>query len=171
VICGGSSKVIYAPKWRSLLHSAEPLSLLPRFRIADSLDVADVLSERAHQATWSRPAQGYVSMKLLPDPRDRRVDLWDAGRLISQDMSLDFTLGGLKTDNGQLLIRVAPPKAAVFELSVNGQDPLIVSMSASDEWQEVRVPLVGLKKISTFSLQAKEGEAQIYHIFLTEEAP
>src|SRR5690606_7519151 len=29
VICGGSSKVIYAPKWRSLLHSSEPLALLP----------------------------------------------------------------------------------------------------------------------------------------------
>lgn len=171
VICGGSSKVIYAPKWRSLLHSSEPLALLPRFRIADTLDVADVLSERAHQTTWSRPAQGYVGMKLLPDPRDRRVDLWDAGRLISTGMSLDFTLSGLKTDKGQLLIRVAPPKAAVFELSVNNEASLMVSMSASDEWQELRVPLIGLRNPSTFSLRAKEGEAHIYHIFLTEHVP
>jgi hypothetical protein len=171
VICGGSAKVIYAPKWSSLLHSAEPISLPEGSRLADSLDVADVLSEEAHDASWSRPTQGYVGMKLLPDPRNTRVDLWDAGRLLSTGMSLDFALGGYTKDEAQLLIRVAPPTSATLELKVDDGKAVTIRLSPGDPWQEVSASVKGLTKNSRFSLRVTEGEATIYHLFLAEETP
>src|SRR5690606_16972655 len=78
VICGGASKVIYSPRWAPFLHSDEPLTIAADERLIDSLDIADVISEEAHAFSWDRPAQGYVDMKLLPDPRNPRRDLWDA---------------------------------------------------------------------------------------------
>jgi hypothetical protein len=169
VICGGAAKVIYAPKWSSLLHSSEPILLPPGSRLADTLDVADILSEKAHDTSWSRPTQGYVGMKLLPDPRNRRLDLWDAGRLLSTGMSLDFTLSGYKKDKAQLLIRVAPPTAATLELKVDDGKSVPIRLSPSDSWQEVRTSILGLKKGSRLSLRVVDGEASIYHLFLVEE--
>lgn len=170
VICGGASMVIYAPKWSPLLHSSEPIAVPPGSRLVDSLDVADVLSEEAHRTSWSRPNQGYVEMKLLPDPRNPRVDLWDAGRLISTGMTLDFDISGFKKTEGEILIRVAPPAHATLELSIDGGQSSVMRLLPSDAWQEVRGSLSKVKRGSRVSLRVTEGDLQIYHIFLTEEA-
>ncbi|HXS16759.1 MAG TPA: hypothetical protein VN764_06205, partial [Polyangiaceae bacterium] len=119
VICGGASKVIYVPRWAPLLHSGEPITALPRQRVVDTVDLADVISEKAHHVSWDRPAQGYVTMKLLPDARDLTNDLWDAGRLISTNMSLHFSVRGFTPGSGRgaaLLIRTAPAETAELEV-------------------------------------------------------
>lgn len=168
VICGGASKVIYQPDWTPLFHSGEPFAIRPEERIVDILDVADVLSEEAHQATWNREAQGYVGMKLLPDPRNPARDLWDAGRVLSTNMKLDFTMEGFVTDAPAMLIRVAPAQAATMVLRVGNRTSDPIEVLASDFWQEIRVPLPsGLKK-APFSLEVTDGQLHVYHLFAVE---
>jgi hypothetical protein len=168
VICGGASKVIYEPDWSPLIHSSEPIFLEANERLVDSVDVADVLSEEAHGTTWNREAQGYVGMKLLPDPRASKRDLWDAGRLLSTHMTLDFRLQGFVTDNAFLLIRVAPAQPATLELSVGNRKSGPIEVAAADFWQEVRVPLPSGLRDAPFSLTATTGQIHIYHLFAVE---
>lgn len=168
VICGGASMVIYAPRWAPILHSGQPISLAETDRLVDSLDLADVLSEDAHNAHWDREAQGYVSMKMLPDARNPNSDLWDAGRLLAQGMTLSFDLRGAKTENGQLLLRMAPAAAVTLELRVDGkvQPPIVVQ--AADHWQEVAVLVETNGEQTHFDLKPIEGEVHLYHVFLVE---
>jgi hypothetical protein len=165
VICGGASKVIYSPDWSSLAHSDEPIVLAPGERVVDELDVADILSEEAHHATWNRPAQGYVSMKLLPDPRDRHQDLWDAGRLISTNMELNFSFNGKSKPNSALLVRVAPSEKAKIELLASGSPIGKFDLKISDSWQEVRMPLPSGTSLGDLRLWVTQGQVHIYHIF------
>jgi hypothetical protein len=168
VICGGASKVIYEPDWSPIFHSGEPFAIRPGERIVDILDVADVLSEEAHQATWNREAQGYVGMKLLPDPRNPARDLWDAGRVISTNMHLDFTMEGFVTEAPAMLVRVAPAQAAKMVLRVGNRTSDVIEVLASDFWQEIRIPLPsGLDK-APFSLEVTEGQLHVYHLFAVE---
>lgn len=168
VICGGASKVIYSPRFLPMIHSNEPLFLEPYERLVDSVDVADVLSEEAHQFTWDREAQGYVGMKLLPDSRHPEQDLWDAGRVLSPGMSFHFLLAGFQSKGATLAIRVAPSEKAVLELSVDGKAEGTISLFPSDSWQEVKVPLPELVGTHSFSLKAVQGAPTLYHLFAAE---
>lgn len=168
VICGGASKVIYAPHWNALFRSAEPFSRLSGERLVDSVDFADILNEENHETSWNREAQGYVTMKLLPDPTDPRRDLWDAGRLLSTHMSLSFSLSGFRAKTAHLAIRVAPSSASRLEVATPKGALLPVDILPSDEWQEVKVPLPVGEKNGTYSLTAKEGSLHVYHLFALE---
>ncbi len=170
VICGGASKVIYAPRWAPILHSGEPIKLTPTQKIVDTIDIADVISERAHDVSWDRPAQGYVSMKLLPDARNPKTDLWDAGRLISTHMSLGFSVAkNTAPAQRTLLIRTAPARPARLEL--HSQDGLIatIEIESADHWEEHSVPLPSLGEKNRFFLKPVEGEVILYHLFVLEE--
>lgn len=168
VICGGASKVIYSPRFASMVHSNEPLSLEPHERLVDSVDVADVLSEEAHLFTWDFEAQGYVGMKILPDARDSKRDLWDAGRVLSTGMSFHFVLSGFQGKGATLALRVAPFQDALLELGVDGKAEGTIALEPSDSWQEVKVALPDLAGEHSFSLKAIEGAPTIYHLFAAE---
>lgn len=177
VICGGASKVIYAPRWAPLLHSGEPMNITPEERVVDTVDIADVISEKSHGVRWDRPAQGYVTMKLLPDPRNPNADLWDAGRLLATNMSLDFTVrdftvgarSGPDTPPGAaLLIRTAPSEHAVLEVLEADRVVATVDIAPGDRWQEHRVALPLPKRDMQLRLRPKLGELFVFHIFAIE---
>ncbi len=168
VICGGASKVIYKPRWDALFHSADPFSLTEEERLVDSVDFADVINEAAHGVSWNREAQGYVGMKLLPDPRNPRRDLWDGGRLLSTHMSFSFSLSGFGDGKASVLLRVAPFKAARLELVPPSEKPLLFDIEPGDEWQEIRIALPEGTKNGTYSLTAKEGNLHVFHLFAVE---
>ncbi len=172
VICGGASKVVYAPRWAPILHSGQPIQLLPTERVFDTVDIADIISEQSHDVSWDRPAQGYVSMKLLPDERDKTTDLWDAGRLLSTNMSLYFKIASRAQsrvgDGGALLIRVAPARSTKLELRAGDRLLSTIDIEASDFWQEKRVALPDLDGATTYHLRPIEGELIVYHIFAIE---
>ncbi len=168
VICGGASKVIYTPNWAPILHSGEPTTTLKQKRIVDIVDVADVLSEKAHHFTWSRKSQGYVSMKMLPDPRDKKRDLWDAGRLLSTNMTFDFRMSGFQQGKSSLLLRVAPAQPATVELRVNGQALPLVKIEAADHWQEIPIDLPAGLVDPIFSLKSVQGQIHVFHLFAVE---
>lgn len=166
VICGGMSKVVYAPDWTPLEQTGQPFSLLPGDQVVDSIDLADLLSERAHGLTWDRPASGYVDMKMLPDPRQRDRDLWDAGRLLSAGMNLQFQSQELSAPPTHLLLRVAPFRNARFSLQADEHSPQEVQLQAGDHWQEIRVELPALSHSAQFSLRVLEGDFHLYHVFV-----
>lgn len=161
VICGGASKVIYSPVWTPLEQSGLPFSLGPGEVLKDEIDVADLISEKEHALSWNLEAQGYVDMKMLTNPKHPEKDLWDAGRLLSSQMTLTFTL---KQPAETLLLRVAPAQPAKVALDAQAE----VTIQAGDEWQEVRIPLEPGRL--THTLRVTQGEIKIYHLFATSTA-
>lgn len=82
VICGGAEKVIYRADWAPLDRSGRPRSLARGERVVDELDVADLVSERAHGYVFPRPSMGFATFRVLADPADPKRDLFDGGREI-----------------------------------------------------------------------------------------
>jgi hypothetical protein len=142
VICGGASKVLYRPRWEPLDHSGVPFSLAPGERILDSVDQADLVSEREHGYELSEKNIGYVFMKLLENPSRPREDLWDAARLVPPGVTESFRLSHLQPEKQlNLIIRSAPTANTAFEISVAGKNAGHVELGPRDGWVETRVIL------------------------------
>ena len=142
VICGGASKVLYRPHWESLDQSGVPFSLEPGERVLDSVDPADLVSEREHGYTLSDPHVGQVFMKLLPNPTHPNDDLWDAARVVPLGISESFRLSHLSPNQPvQLVIRSAATAITDFDATMPGEKAVRVELKASDDWLETRVSL------------------------------
>ena len=87
VICGGSEKVIYRADWSTFDASPEPRTMKPSEVLVDELDVADLVSEKAHRYVFPHPAMGFVDFRVLADPIQPARDLFDAGRVIAPDQT------------------------------------------------------------------------------------
>ncbi|MEP7119729.1 MAG: hypothetical protein ABJE95_02420 [Byssovorax sp.] len=87
VICGGSEKVIYRADWSTLDATPEPRTMKPSEILVDELDVADLVSEKAHRYVFPHPAMGFVDFRVLADPIQPTRDLFDAGRVIPPDQT------------------------------------------------------------------------------------
>jgi hypothetical protein len=169
VICGGASKVLYRPRWESLDRSGVPFSLRDGERVVDSVDPADLVSEKAHNWAISERHIGFVFMKLLPNPTLPREDLWDAARLVPPGVSESFRLHHLAPDKPfSLLVRGAPAGASEFDVKVSGQVRGHVKLTPSDGWVETRValPAPGSDEVSVeFSAStAERGSFQIFAV-------
>jgi hypothetical protein len=138
VICGGSSKVLYQPDWSAFAGSGTPPGLNPREELVDSLDVADLVDESAHQYQLSQPRTGHVTMRILPNPHRPEVDLWDAARLIPGEVVETFVLTGFDAGRrARLIVRVAT--AEPFDLEVRIDDLRLESkhVAVRDGWQHL----------------------------------
>jgi len=142
VICGGASKVLYRPRWEPLDQSGVPFSLAPGERVLDSVDPADLVSEREHHYTLSAPYVGQVYMKLLPNPNHPTEDLWDAARVVPPGVSESFSLSHLAPDQKLVLVlRSAATSPTEFEVAIDGTRAIPVKIQPSDGWRETRVVL------------------------------
>ncbi len=163
VICGGASKVLYRPRWESLDHSEQPITLAPGERRRDGIDMADLVSEHAHGYALSNGQIGFVLMKMLPNPATPREDLWDAGRIVPAGVRESFTLSGLDpTRPVTLIVRAAPTET--LRLRVEG-DPDVskqVELPARDGWLEARIEL-GTPGVSKLPLRLVTDGAE--HVF------
>ena len=142
VICGGASKVLYRPRWEPLDHSGVPFSLQPGERILDSVDQADLVSEREHGYALSEKNIGFVFMKLLENPARPREDLWDAARIVPPGVSESFHLSHLEPEKPLILVlRSAPTAVTEFDVAVSGKVAGHVRLTPFDGWVETRVIL------------------------------
>src|SRR5450432_3769859 len=142
VICGGASKVLYRPRWQPLDHSGVPFSLQPGERVLDSVDQADLVSEREHGYALSEKNIGFVFMKLLENPSRPREDLWDAARIVPPGVSESFHLSPLQPEKPLILvIRSAATAQTDFDVSLPGERAVRVQLQPSDGWLETRVVL------------------------------
>ncbi len=171
VICGGASKVIYRPDWSPIEHSNEPFAARENERLVDSLDFADVLSEQAHHLVWSQASIAYVDMKMLADPRDKRRDLWDAGRVLAPELSAQFQLTGFEPGKAtRLLVRVAPAQRASLLIDVGGQRVGELELEPADQWQEreLAVPPQLVKEGIDVRVTGGSGGNVVYHLFAVQ---
>jgi len=142
VICGGASKVLYRPRWESLDYSGVPYSLATGERVLDSVDPADLVSEKEHGYQLSQKHIGFVFMKLLPNPSRPGEDLWDAGRIVPPGVTESFRLRHLEPGKSlTLLIRSAPTHASDFDILSSGKRAGHVHLTPHDGWVETRVTL------------------------------
>ena len=142
VICGGASKVLYRPRWEPLDHSGVPFSLRNNERVLDSVDPADLVSEKEHAYRLSQKHIGFVFMKLLPNPGRPGEDLWDAARIVPPGVSESFRLQHLEPGKPlTLILRNVPTAASEFDVLIAGKRAAHVRLKASDAWVETRVPL------------------------------
>jgi hypothetical protein len=142
VICGGASKVLYRPRWQPLDRSGVPYSLAPGEQVLDSVDQADLVSEKEHGYALSVKHIGFVFMKLLPNPARPREDLWDAARIVPPGVTESFRLRHLAADKPLVLVlRSAPTAKAEFDVLSSGKTLAQVKLMPSDGWTETRVTL------------------------------
>jgi hypothetical protein len=170
VICGGASKVLYLPRWESLDHSEQPFSLSPHERRVDSVDMADLVSEKAHGYTLSNGSVGHVMMKLLPNPVRPREDLWDAGRIVPPDVRESFTLSGLDPERPvTLILRAAPTEATPLQVEADPSVQRRADLPARDGWLEQRIELgtPGASRLSVH-LQSERVERVLFHVWAVQ---
>lgn len=166
VICGAPDKVVYDADWSLLAPHDEP-----REGAVDSLDVADLVDERAHGYEFPHPRGGWVIGAALRDASGRMR--WDAGRIVPQGQTESFWVAKdvppgpatlvLRTDGGgPSRIRVHVP---TIELLAMGR---AIEIPARDEgaWFEVRVPLDSVKGGQRIAITAEQSAWRSFHAWL-----
>jgi hypothetical protein len=170
VICGGASNVIYAADW-SALGAADDLKSAAYF---DSLDVADVISEKDHGYESPAPRGGW-SLLDVRSTRDREK-LFDGGRIIPNGASERFTaLHDSRSNNVAITIRiddtpcdididVTRASNAIDRVRAN----LVASTSPSPAWHEARgVVRIAIAKGDVITITAHNGDLHNFHVWLS----
>jgi hypothetical protein len=170
VICGGLSKVLYATDFSAFDGSAWPTGLRPGERITDDIDVADLISEREQRYRLSAGTIGYVTMKLLADPREPRKGLWDAGRIVPPGASETFTLSGVDRQRPfRLVVRIAPSGPLQTPVSIGGKRIGTLNAKGADVWQELELPVPALGDAAPeVVLEAGPHERISYHMWAVQ---
>ena len=181
VICGGSEKVIYKADWSALDRAGRPRSLREGERVADEVDVADLLDEKAHGYVFPHPAAGFVDLRVLPDPeRPRELDLFDAGRVIApgQRETMRVTLPPGKK---RLLVRSPPEIKAKIAVKLGDRavDPIVLEGPgapgsgprpkgiARGAWVERSIELpTEMAGSVTLTLEPVEGAFVDFHVWI-----
>ena len=168
VICGGSSKVIYGLNWAPLENSGTPFALKVRERLVDTLDLADLISEKAHQFKLNAGTYGYLNMRILDDPRNTARGLWDAGRMLHTHNGFQAKLDNFQGKPSYLLLRTVVANPATFSIKVQGSAEIRVTTEPKDAWQEIRIPLPPLTGSVELELKVESGSLQLHHLFVVE---
>jgi hypothetical protein len=167
VICGGASKVLYRPRWQPLERSGVPYSLASGEHVLDSVDQADLVSEKEHGYALSEKHIGFVFMKLLPNPARPREDLWDAARIVPPGVSESFHLRHLMPNEPlRLVLRSAPTAKADFDILSSGKVLAHVQLKPKDGWLETRVtlPPPGASEL-TLEFGASTSERALFQVW------
>ncbi|MBK9260780.1 MAG: hypothetical protein IPM54_13295 [Polyangiaceae bacterium] len=166
VICGGAEKVLYKADWSALDRAGTPRSLRDGERVVDELDVADLVSEKAHQYNMPKPGMGFVVHRLLPEPGSRRREMFDAGRIIPGGQAETATFV-VPSRAGRLIVRVVPAKPVAADVHIDGKLAGRLTAPASATWSEVSMDLpADLPARFTLSLTPVEGEWVTYHVWV-----
>jgi hypothetical protein len=182
VICGADEKVIYAADWSPLAPPEDP-----RPDAVDTLDVADLVDERAHGYEAPFPRGGFVtgSVLALADGRTR----FDAGRIIPEGLSESFAVRPgappgmaalvLRTDGGDagaLRVTVAPRETwSAWRIAPDVGEPPVVDREvafparAEGRWHEIHVSLGPVHAGDRVRVYAVRGVLRDFHAWLVRE--
>ncbi|HLM74896.1 MAG TPA: hypothetical protein VK459_19440 [Polyangiaceae bacterium] len=166
VICGGAEKVIYRARWGALDHTGTPRSIREDEVVIDELDVADLMSERAHEYVFPRPSMGFVGFHVLEDPALPSRDLFDAGRHIPHGQREVAKLRSPRGP-GRLVVRTVAPDAGVVEVRAAGRVLGRLSAGKQRGWAEPSIDLPpDLPSLFELELTRVEGEWTSYHVWV-----
>lgn len=169
VICGGADKVIYRANWTSFEGSGSPQAEADQARVVDSLDLADIVSEKQHDFVI-RGALGYVTMKLLANPSKPDQDLWDGGRIVPQGSETEFVLRGAPGRAASLVLRTAQSASSELEAFIGTESIGKLTLPQSDVWREdrVKIPSQLVSGRMQVRLRQLSGEGIVYHLWLLQ---
>jgi hypothetical protein len=174
VICGGYEHVAYKADWHTL-GVGERIRALPEgdIKVIDMVDVADLVSERAHKYEFPRPAGGWTDMHILPDPQDARIDMFDAGRRIAGGRSEWFTMRNLVPGKAaHLVFRTAPEGKTKIVVKLAGVEVGRTDIARAMGWVEIPIAIdPGFMRTGDLAFEvANEGPEDFvdYHVWLTE---
>lgn len=171
VICGGASKVLYRADWSALRRGGEPTVVDPAELIVDELDVADLISERAHNYEFPHPAMGYIEHRVLPEPGQPRHDLFDAGRLIPAGQHERFRL---RTDGapGTLRFRTTADKPVRLRVRYGEAEGVEHVVPGAPGWQEFSLPpITPSAEHVDVDIEVMEGTWAHHHVWWTRPGP
>jgi hypothetical protein len=167
VICGGYEDVIYRADWHVLGTGEQPRVVIGTIR--DALDFADLISEREHAYTYSR-GSGWTDMKILPDPLDSRLDLFDGGRILYAHATEHFVLRSLEPGRtATLALRTAPTGGTRFHVRVAGAEVAAVALQPVDGWDERVIDIPADRVTPTLDIDIDNdgpGELPLFHAWV-----
>lgn len=174
VICGGYEHVAYRADWHTL-GVGDRIRALPDsdVQVIDGVDIADLVSEKAHGYRFPRPAGGWTDMHILPDPANPRVDMFDAGRRLAGGRSETFTLRNLVPGKpAHLVFRTAPEGKSKITVLLDGHTVGSLAFEHAEGWREVPLAIdPSLVRSGDLAFEVKnEGPEDFvdYHVWLTE---
>jgi hypothetical protein len=165
VICGGVTKGIYAADWSALAARDDEADAV------DAIDVADVLSERAHAYESPAPDGGWTLLDVRRTAERSR--LFDAGRIIPEGRCERFTIARGGDGPRELEVRTNIDVSADVEVrharGGSEQAALILTSDARDgAWRIARATLAsGAARGDVVSLCARRGPLHDFHVWLT----
>jgi hypothetical protein len=170
VICGGAEKVLYLADWSPLDRGGKPRVMRPGERLVDELDVADLVSEKAHGYTFPRPAMGFVDFHVLADVLSPKRDLFDAGRVIPAGQRETARLRAPRGP-GRLVVRTTVGHPLTVEVKADGRPLGRLTLAPASGWIEPSLALpAGLPERFELTL-TPDGEEWIdCHVWILEGA-
>ena len=172
VICGGYEDVIYRADWHLLGTGENPRVVPSGQTVVDTVDVADLVSEKEHGYVFPTPAGGWTDMKVLADPADDRRDMFDSGRRIPAHRSEHFKVRGLRAGQiANLIIRSAPDTTARVILRVNGAPVMQLELVPTEGWVEgaAEIPIAHvLPELDIELFNQGPGDFVDYHAWVTQ---
>jgi hypothetical protein len=166
VICGGAEKVIYKTDWSALDRSGKPRVIRPGEHIVDELDVADLVSEKAHRYSFPHPAMGFVDFRVLGDVLQPKRDLFDAGRVIPPGTTETARVQA-PPSGGRLVVRTAVGEENQIEVRINGQSSGSILLTPSKGWTETAIDLpAGLPEEVELALTPKDAPWLDTHVWI-----
>jgi hypothetical protein len=170
VICGGAQKVVYRTDWRALGNGGRPRTLRSGERVADELDVADLVSEAEHAYDLGGPTSGFVEMRVLPDPEDRTRDMFDAGRRIPEGRSERFRVRVAPDRPSRLIVRTVPERNGRVDVIVHGVRIATLVLGAATTWHELAtdLPSSGRGTVDIALRVASGGDWVDHHIWIVQ---
>jgi hypothetical protein len=171
VICGGYEDVLYEADW-STLGTGDAPRAQHRGRVVDRVDIADLVSERRHRYIVPTPGGGWTEMKILSDPIDPQVDMFDGGRRSAGGLTERFALW--PADPGKpadLIVRSAPWQEAHVLVRVGGADVGRIDWAPGESWVERVVPIPAPRVGTTLDVELAcegPGDCVHFHVWLTQ---
>lgn len=143
VICGGYEHVVYRADWHLLGTGNRIRSVLEgSSRVVAQVDVSDLVSEQASGYAFEHPANGWTDMRVLPDPADARLDMFDAGRRIAVGKRESWVArGAAPASPARLIVRSAPETHTRVRVRIDGVDSGVLELERTLGWVEVSMPV------------------------------
>ena len=172
VICGDREDVLYKADWHLLGTGEMPRELPKGESVKDSVDVADLVSEKQHAYEFPQPAGGWTDMKILPDPDDETKDMFDSGRRIAAGKSERFTLRRLSAGKpAHLVIRSAPENPSHVFVRIAGKPVMELAFDRGASWVEAVTELDAeaiSEHIDVELWNQGPGDFVDYHVWITQ---
>lgn len=171
VICGGYEDVVYSTDWHVLGTGDAPRALVTG-RVVDALDVADLVSEKEHDYVFDRPGNGWTDMKILEDPADRLLVMFDGGRRIGAGRGERFRLGNLRPGvPAQLIVRSAPDAKSHVRVLIGGHLAGALDLTPTNGWVEHVLELPGDLVHGALDVRIENdggGDFVDYHVWIAQ---